>query len=572
MRDKKEFFSILNSIDGKDFSEYSSLIGDFDFSRYVLKITQSPENAESDPCLFVVRVPQIIAGFPAHLFNTPVRRTALEDLLTRKLGEAIERVAQYDREGVSRRRLAVAVPGQKILPRTSLLVTEEFVEARIYVDLPARDGFITGESAQDVFFDHLPAVVTAALIYCNLDEKEVDHFVDLMEDADQIRQMLPTRGFVAFAADGSMVVRERATDLPDYESTAVLSVPEDLLVELDVPNTGAIKGLGIPSGITVVLGDNLSGRTELLRAVASGIYNHVPGDGREFVVTVPDAVYVASEPGRSIQRVDVTAFTGSELGEVDMTQLTTEEANACVSQAAGTVEALEVGARVLIFDEADSSSAFLAGDSRLAKILFEGRSETPSLASRARQLVDELGVSIIVGGASCVAEFVPIADTVLCLDGLQVRDVTPQAKELGVSTSENTGQIEDISSLVEKNRWVVPSSLDPSVGTNDYFINALATDVLEFGKSLVDLQGIFQLADIHQTETIGVILYYAKLRYMDEGRPIREILDLVDRDLSTEGLECLSRDLRGDLARPRRYEIAAALNRLDTLRISHAVE
>ena len=59
---------------------------------------------------------------------------------------------------------------------------------------------------------------------------------------------------------------------------------------------------------------------------------------------------------------------------------------------------------------------------------------------------------------------------------------------------------------------------------------------------------------------------------MDEGYPLREILDLVDRDLSNEGLNALVRDLRGDLARPRRYEVAATLNRLPAFRVSHVTE
>ena len=111
-----------------------------------------------------------------------------------------------------------------------------------------------------------------------------------------------------------------------------------------------------------------------------------------------------------------------------------------------------------------------------------------------------------------------------------------------------------------------------ALGRLDDHITAPDAHHLAFGRCTVDLTAVRQLADRHQTATIGQILYYAKLRYLDEGRPIREVLDLVDRDLSTEGLECLTRELRGDLARPRRYEIAAALNRLDTLRISHISE
>ena len=124
--------------------------------------------------------------------------------------------------------------------------------------------------------------------------------------------------------------------------------------------------------------------------------------------------------------------------------------------------------------------------------------------------------------------------------------------------------------MAEPVRNIVPISIDPSQDRYDAVISAPDIRTLVFGRSVVDLSGLPQLADVYQARTIGRILYYAKLRYLDEPRPVREILDLVDRDLSTEGLESLTRDLRGDLARPRRFEIAAALNRLETLRVTRS--
>ena len=122
--------------------------------------------------------------------------------------------------------------------------------------------------------------------------------------------------------------------------------------------------------------------------------------------------------------------------------------------------------------------------------------------------------------------------------------------------------------MVERGRSIVPSSIDPSAGRSDFFIEADDIHTLRFGRDKIDLSSVEQLADVDQTRTIGRILYYAKTRYMEEVRPIREILDALDQDLSSEGLETLTRTLQGDLARPRRYEIAAALNRLPSLRIA----
>jgi predicted ABC-class ATPase len=569
MRDKKEFYSILSSIEGQPFSEYTAMIGDFDFSRYVLKIGGVQEQPDTGPTLFVIRVPQIIAGFPLEMFNTPVRRTALEDLLTRKVASYVEMLSHYDSEGIARRRIAIAHPGQKILPRSALAVTEEYVEARVYIELPEQNGIIPGDGTYEIFFEDLPGMVNAAMIYCNLDEQAVREAVMLMEDADQIRQVLPTRGLVGFIADGSYLTRQQNTDMPDYEHLDPLVVTEECRVTMEAPNAGSVAGVGIPSGITLVLGDEYSGRKALLHAVAAGIYNHVSGDGRERAITVPDAVYISAMPGRSIQRVDLTAFMNESDGCEDPGCFSTEAADAYASQAASTVEALEVGARVLIFDEADSCPAFLSRDSRLSDLRGSVTHNTVPLAARARQMVEDLGVSLVIGGSATVSEFIPLADTVLYVENHKVVDVTRQAKECVAAALGADDPPADLASLVEKARWVIPSSIDPSLGRLDAFIEAPALDALEFGRSLLDLSGVLQIGDVHQTATIGLILYYARMRYMDEERPMREILDLVDRDLSTEGLECLSRELRGDLARPRRYEIAAVMNRLDTLRITY---
>ena len=572
MRDKEEFFSILSSIDGAEFSEYVKLAGDFDFSRYVLKINQVPHEGEGRSTLILVRVPQIIAGFPQALFGTPVRRTALEDLLTRKISSRIDALTRYDAEGISRRRMFIACPGQKILPRSSLVVTEEYIEARIYADLPVQRGRIMADAAKDLFFEDLPGIINSTLVYCNLDANEVVDFINLMEDADQIRQVLPTRGWVGFVADGALLARSGHSDLPDYDQLVPLTVGDNLAVSLDVPNAGSVRGFGVPNGVTVVLGEVHSGRVDLVRALSTGIYNHIPGDGREMVITVPDAVYVAVEPGRSVQRVDISAFFPEYIGAKDVKQFSAGHAEPCAAQAASTVEALEAGARVLILDETDSAPEFLSFDTRVASLLPGAEKRVTPLAMRARQIADELGVSIVVGGSSAVAEFIPIADTVLRVDGFKVSDVTKEAKAAAFPSHLSKVKPADVSSLVEKSRWVVPSSIDPSSGRFDACVDAKDTHSLTFGRSVIDLRGVRQLADIYQTRTIGRILYYAKLRYMDEPRPIREILDLIDRDLSTEGLESLTRDLRGDLARPRRYEIAAALNRLDSLRINRAAD
>lgn len=579
MKDKKEFYNLLAELDGQPFSEYKQLVGDFDFSRYVVKCTKVDVDAESGAApVMTIRVPQTIAEIPEYLFDSPVRRTAMEDLLLRKMADNLEKLANYDHNGVARRYIMVSCPNQKILPRNALQLTKEYIEVRIRILLPVQHAIVDGEPlmaidgqlAQQLFFEDLPEVVCNSLLFCNMEVDQADHFVNSMEDADRLRQYLSASGHISFIAEGSLPTRVAGEDLPDYERMSSIDLELELIQDVEVPHAGVIRGLAIPSGLTLILGESNSGRVDLMDAISQGIYNHIPGDGRESIVTVADAVQISSEVGRSIQQVDISAFARALPDGGNPASYSTKGAGSFTSQAAATVEALEAGARVLLFDEHTSSSTFLSADTRVKSLL--GESSRNTLAARARQMVDELGVSMIVAGSSLVAEFIPIADKILKVENYQISDITAEAKMLEIIPSEVVNDSVNLASMLSRSRWVMPSSIDPSIGREDLVIDAEDAGLVQFGRSFTNLDVIKQIADADQARTIGYVLYYAKLRYMDEGFPIREILDMVDRDLSNEGLNALARDMRGDLARPRRYEVAAMLNRMPAFRVSHVTE
>jgi len=579
MKDKKEFYNLLTELDGQPFSEYQQLVGDFDFSRYVIKCTKLElEGDESSHPVFSIRVPQTIAEIPEYLFDSPVRRTAMEDLLLRRLATNIEGIANFDQSGMARRHILASSPGQKIIPRNALQLTKEYIEVRLQIILPIQHVIIEGEAvtaingemARQIFFEDLPGVISNGLFYCNMDTAEADRFVNNMDDADRLRQHLGASGQVSFLAEGALVSRMAGEDLPDYERLAPIEIDGDLTEEFEVPHGGNVRGLSIPNGLTLILGESNSGRVDVMDAIAQGIYNHIPGDGREAVVTVADAVSIRSEVGRCVQNVDISVFASELSDGGNPAAYSTMSAGSFTSQAASTVEALEAGARVLLYDEHSSSSTFLSSDTRVSPLL--GESSRNTLAARARQIVDELGVSMVVAGSSLVAEFIPIADKILKVENFCITDITEEAKALEIIPSSVANDSATLSSLLSRSRWVMPSSIDPSIGREDLVIGTDDQDYVQFGRSIVDLSEIRQIADVDQARAIGFVLYYAKLRYMDEGYPVREILDLVDRDLSNEGLNALARDPRGDLARPRRYEVAAALNRLPAFRVSHVTE
>lgn len=565
MRDKREFDAILQQIDGHHPSEYSRLTGDFDFTRFVLHNISiaTLESGRSDS-LFVLHVPQLIAGFPESLQSTPIRRTALEDYLVRKLDEAAQRVFHQMSRGHGECRISVARPGQKILPRSSVVMAEDYVEARVMIRLPVVSGAISADEVREIFFLQLPEVVNSALIHCYLDEKELAVFVSAMEDADAIRRDLVARGLVSFVATGSSLNRKVGTDLPAGD-TARLEVAPELENTVATPNFGALRGLTIPAGVTLVIGDNYSGRAELIAALAAGIYNHVPGDGRERVISVPDAVYVMADPGRSVQKVDISPFFVKN-DDPALRQFTTTSATPAESLMAGVIEALHVGAQTLFFDESTAEPSFLAMDNGLSNLSEAWSGKMVSLSDRVRQIADELRVNVVVGACACSSEFIPVADTVLLIENYRVTDVTKKARELGLARSNRAARC-DLPTPNEPVRWVIPSSLDPSLGREDAVIQTFGASRLQFGRTFIDLSSVPQIADDHQTMAIGLLLYHAKLHHLDDSRPVSAILDLLDQDLTQEGMDAITRDLRGDLARPRRFEVAAVLNRMSPLRI-----
>ncbi len=540
MRDKKEFDVILRQVDGQPVREYTQLAGDFDFTRYVLHSLRLVSDAPDAPeAVAVIHVPQIIAGFPDEVFNTPIRRTALEDYLARKVADAIEkRGARF---------LRVARPGPVILPRTAVIVAHDYVEARVMVRLPAREGRIDAAAAGELFFDDIPAIVASSLLFCYLDEEEMRGFVRAMEDADAIRQALPARGLAAFVAVGS-----------GFE------IAEDSVTEIETPNSGRRRGLGIPTGVTLLIGDRESGRADLIRALATGVYNHVPGHPANGVVTSPDAVEIVAEPGRSVQRVNLAPFL--KTGADGSCLLTTACADAAESQRAAVVEALEAGAQTLLVDEANSAPDFLSADARLAGLPLARPRRCAALSERIRRIADEGRTTWIVGAEACAAQFIPSADRILLIEARRIRDITKEAKALDLGAPPAESAPPPIGG--EHPRWVYANSIYPAYGRQDYRIEAPDIQRLLFGRTTIDLRGVTQLADVHQTRTIGLLIYYAKLRFLDEDRTVAALLDDLDALLAEEGLDGITRDIRGDLARPRRFEIAAALNRLETLRVA----
>lgn len=103
--------------------------------------------------------------------------------------------------------------------------------------------------------------------------------------------------------------------------------PESLSVTLTLPHHGKLTGMGIKKGITLIVGGGYHGKSTLLKALETGVYNHIAGDGREYVITDDTAMKIRAEDGRSIRDVDISMFIHDLPNGRDTVSFYTEDAS-----------------------------------------------------------------------------------------------------------------------------------------------------------------------------------------------------------------------------------------------------
>jgi predicted ABC-class ATPase len=558
---------VLNRIDGKGYPAYKDIRGEYEFPGFTLLIDHVQGDPFAAPSRLRVRVPQGVTGYPADTYSRHSRRIALADFLARAFDAACSQLSSRRGSGKSGL-IAIDRPGQQVLERTSVLVDEEVVEARFVVGLPAAGRRVLGRQAAAMLCEKLPQVVESALHFSGDDRAALCRHVKTAEDADWLRSQLADHGLVAFVADGAVLPRRSGVDDRTLREGAIpFQGPASLRVEFAPPNAGPVSGMGVPAGVTLIVGGGYHGKSTLLNALERAVYNHVPGDGRESVVTDAGAVKIRAEDGRAVTGVDISPFIGALPNGADTRHFSTANASGSTSQAANIIEALEAGARVLLVDEDTAATNFMIRDHRMQELIAKEREPITPFIDKVRQLYDEYGVStvLVMGGSG---DYFDVADTVIAMDAYVPHDVTDRARAIAQRYQaerrpEGGDRFGDITP-----RAPLAESLDPSKGRRQVKISARGVRTILFGTDEIDLSAVEGLVDPSQLNAIGQALYYARQRYMDGGRTLHEILDAVMADIDRDGLDVLDRRSGGDLARFRRYELAAALNRLRTLRVS----
>lgn len=566
MRDKEDLRNILRRIDGRGYKAYKDIEGQYNFGPYILWVEHAQADPFAAPSNVIIRVPQEKAGFPPDTYSNKSREVGLRDYLTRRFHLVALRVSERNKGSGKSGLISIDRPPQEVLERTSVLVDGKWVEARIAVGLPAYGRRIAGREAEEMFFRELPYIVAESLFFDKLDRGELYRHVETCEDADFLRGKLREMGLVAFIADGSILPRRSGVDFRPLTSGLVVPFksPPSLRREVELPNRGRVTGMGIPTGITLIVGGGYHGKSTVLNAVELGIYNHVPGDGRELVVSDPGAVKIRAEDGRRIEKVDISPFIKNLPFDRDTTAFSTDNASGSTSQAANIIEALEAGATLLLIDEDTSATNFMIRDNRMQELVAKEFEPITPFIDKARQLFDDYGVSVIlvIGGSG---DYFDVAHHVICMVNYEPRDVTGEAQAIA-ARYRTLRRAEGGERFGTVNRRIpLASSIDPQKGRKNK-IRARGVRAIEFGREHIDLSSVEQLVDESQTRAIGNAMYYST-RYMDGNTTLKETIDRVMEDIKRQGLDVIGPPNRGDYAAFRGLELAAAINRLRTLRV-----
>ena len=567
MQTAAELRSLLNRIDRRGYPAYKDTRGTYQFPNYILSIDHVQGDPFAAPSRLSILVKGRTAGFPPELYDKPHRRIALQDQLTRRFGAAAERFSFQAKGSGQSGLIAVSRCGQEVLERTACRLDPKSgdVLMRFEVGFPANGRTVNAGELGKILLDFLPKCAEQALFYQNLDRERLRAAVDLAEDQHCIREQLPGLGLCAFVANGSVLPRASGVSSKPMGDGVKFVSPKELEVTLDLPRGRQITGMGIRRGVTLIVGGGYHGKSTLLGALELGVYDHIAGDGREYVITDPTAVKIRAEDGRSIRKTDISLFISGLPNGKDTAAFETEDASGSTSQAANVIESIEAGTSLLLIDEDTSATNFMVRDELMQRVIRRDMEPITPFIERVRELYEEYGVSTILVAGSSGAYF-HVADTVIQMDRYVPRDITALAK----------AEAGNFPIRVDPPKPAAPLCFDrrpqpsPSFSGGDRTkIKTLPREGVMVNKEVIDLRYVEQLVDSEQLTALGYCVVYALRNLLDGRRDLRRVADELEAAIDRGTLAALCGDRSGvpGLARPRRQEILACLNRCRGLRI-----
>ena len=551
----------LEKIDGRGYKTYKTLEGQYSFEDYILSI----DHVQGDPFASPSRIRVIVNNnnnFPKNLFDEKYKKITICDFLTRLFSKNIykygEKVFGSGKSGL----IEISKCSQQVIERTSIIINNEKIEARFYVGFPARGRSVLSKELEKLLINIIPNIVKNTLIYNNINIKALNDKLKLLEDQEFIRKQLKDKKLIAFIANNSILPRESGISQKPLKDGKKFISPKELEVEFNTPNRGLIKGMGIPEGITLIVGGGYHGKSTLLKALELGVYNHIEGDGREFVITDNTALKVRAEDGRAITKTDISLFINNLPNGKDTKKFYTENASGSTSQAANIIEGIESGTKLFLIDEDTSATNFMIRDSVMQQLVSKDKEPITPFIDVARSLYKQKGIStILVAGSS--GDFFDIADLVIQMDNYEPYEVTKKAKALSRGI---TNVNENLKVDIDFNRVILKGTIESS--PKGVKVKTLGKDGISINKENIDLRAVEQIVDNEQLNTIGAIMKYAENKLMGKNLTLAQIADNITEELKNNliGIENIKGGY-GSFAIVRKQEIMCAYNRYRKIKI-----
>ena len=567
MKTSQDLRAALRAIDHRSYPAYKSLKGSWAFGSYILNIEHVQGDPFAAPSQLSVAVDGKTAGFPNHCWEAPWRRTALEDYLLRRFAGQAARFSHQAKGSGKSGLLSVTAPGQEVLERTDCQVLRGAVTLRFEVGFPANGRTINAPELEKILFDFLPVCVDRGLRYASTPKGEVEQIAALAEDQHFIRQELGRLGLAAFVADGAVLPRESGVSDRPMRDAVPFQSPESLAVTLTLPHRGPLRGMGVARGITLIAGGGYHGKSTLLKALERGVYNHIAGDGREYVITDGSAVKIRAEDGRKVTGTDISLFINHLPSGRDTTRFSTLDASGSTSQAANIAEALEAGSGLLLMDEDTSATNFMVRDELMQRVIAREQEPITPFLERAADLYEKAGVSLILVVGSCGAYF-HIAHRVIQMDAYRARDITAQAKAALEGRPAPALSAPGFHLPAKRGPLPLPGGSQTRKNyRGDGFrqerlkIRRQGKAAFSVGDQQLDLRRVEQLVDGGQTQALACMVRYARENL--SGLGVADIAQALARLLEERGLGavCGGELVPAGLALPRIQEIFACFNR-----------
>lgn len=558
MKTAADLKTLLTSIDHRSYPAYKECRGQYHFKDYMLSIDHVQGDPFASPSRLSIHIFKEKAGFPSSLSDTKAKRTVLTDHLIRLFSHEIEKFSFRAKGSGKSGLISVSRCRQEILERTCCSIVNGAITLRLEVGFPANGRTIHAKELIKVLYIFLPDCIQKSLYWNNIDQKKLIHAIRLCEDQEFIRSQLSKLGLCAFLANGSILPRVSGVSDKPMKDAAPFISPASMEITLNLPNRGTITGMGIKKGITLFVGGGYHGKSTLLRALELGVYNHIDGDGREFVITDPSALKLRAEDGRSINHVNISPFINHLPNKKDTMHFSTEDASGSTSQAAALLEGVESGSSLLLIDEDTSATNFMIRDELMQRVISKGEEPITPFIERVRSLYEDWNVSsIFVAGSS--GSYFHVADTIIQMKNYVPYDITDKAK----SAAKEFPAVQTSSFSTAPSFPRFPKANSALKKDDRLKIKVMGTSSFSLNKDSVELRYLEQLIDSEQTVALANLLQYAELHLMDGKRSMTDIVNALETLLEEKGLEGLFENgtPKTSLARPRRQEIFACINR-----------